>query len=125
MQEVLLGVLLVDVWQDGTRFLSMDFLTRFPSRFAENAGFRAALWGSIWMIGLTALFTFPIGVGAALYLEEYASGSRIARLIQLNISNLAGVPSIVFGILGLTFLFVLTQTPLMRRHHQGESDKEA
>lgn len=102
---VLLVVLLIDVWQDGSRFLSLDFLDRFPSRFAENAGFKSALWGSIWLIGLTALLSFPIGVGAALYLEEYAGGSRLARLIQLNISNLAGVPSIVFGILGLQ-LFV-------------------
>ncbi len=102
---MLLAVLLFDVWQDGARFLSLDFLDRFPSRFPAQAGFKAALWGSLWLIGLTALLSFPIGVGAALYLEEYAGGGRVARLIQLNISNLAGVPSIVFGILGLQ-LFV-------------------
>ncbi len=102
---VLLALLLTDVLRDGTRFLSWDFLNSFPSRFPEQAGFKAALWGSIWVIGLTALLSFPIGVGAALYLEEYSGRGRLTRLIQLNISNLAGVPSIVFGILGLQ-LFV-------------------
>ena len=102
---VLLALLLTDVLRDGTRLLSWDFLNSFPSRFPEQAGFRAALWGSIWLIGLTALFSFPIGVGAALYLEEYSGRGRLTRLIQLNIANLAGVPSIVFGILGLQ-LFV-------------------
>ncbi len=102
---VLLALLLTDVLRDGTRFLSWDFLNTFPSRFPEQAGFKAALWGSIWVIGLTALLSFPIGVGAALYLEEYSGRGRLTRLIQLNISNLAGVPSIVFGILGLQ-LFV-------------------
>ena len=102
---VLLAMLLADVARDGTRFLSWEFLNTFPSRFPEQAGFKAALWGSIWVIGFTALFSFPIGVGAALYLEEYSGRGRLTRLIQLNISNLAGVPSIVFGILGLQ-LFV-------------------
>ena len=102
---VLLALLLTDVARDGTRLLSWDFLNAFPSRFPEQAGFKAALWGSIWVIGFTALFSFPIGVGAALYLEEYSGRGRLTRLIQLNISNLAGVPSIVFGILGLQ-LFV-------------------
>ena len=102
---LLLALLLFDVARDGLRLLSWDFLTSFPSRFPEQAGFKAALWGSIFVIGFTALFSFPIGVGAALYLEEYSGRGRLTRLIQLNISNLAGVPSIVFGILGLQ-LFV-------------------
>ena len=102
---VFLAVLLIDVWNDGNRFLSWGFVERFPSRFPERAGFNAALWGSIWLIGMTALIAFPIGIGAAVYLEEYAPKSRLTRIIQMNISNLAGVPSIVFGILGLQ-LFV-------------------
>lgn len=101
----LLAILLVEVWRDGIRFLSVDFLTSFPSRKPEQAGFRSALWGSIWLISFTALWAFPLGVGAAVYLEEYAPKSRLTSLIQINISNLAGVPSIVYGLLGLQ-LFV-------------------
>ena len=102
---LMLGLLLFEVGREGTRFLSIDFLQRFPSRFPEQAGFKAALYGSLWLMGLTALMTFPLGVGAAIYLEEYAPRGWLPRLIQLNISNLAGVPSIVFGLLGLE-LFV-------------------
>ena len=102
---VVLAVLLVTVWQDGARFLSFDFLTRFPSRFPEQAGFKSALWGSIWVIGFTAIVSFPIGVGAALYLEEYAPKNWVTTTIQTNIANLAGVPSVVYGLLGLQ-LFV-------------------
>jgi phosphate transport system permease protein len=102
---IVLAVLLIDVWREGNRFLTFGFLERFPSRFPEQAGFQSALWGSIWLIGTTALLAFPVGVGAAIYLEEYAPKNWVTRLIQTNISNLAGVPSIVFGILGLQ-LFV-------------------
>lgn len=96
-----LVVLLVDVSRDGTTWLSLEFLTRFPSRIPEQAGVRSAILGTLWMMGLTALVTFPIGVGAAIYLEEYAPANRITRLIQTNIANLAGVPSVVYGMLGL------------------------
>ena len=102
---VVLAILLFQVWTDGHGFLRADFLTNFPSRFPERAGFQSALWGSLWLIGTTATLAFPVGVGAAIYLEEYAPKNWITRLIQMNISNLAGVPSIVFGILGLQ-LFV-------------------
>lgn len=98
---VFLAILLTDVWADGNRFLRWDFLANFPSRFPERAGFQSALWGSLWMIATTAALAFPIGVGAAVYLEEYATRGRISRMIQVNIANLAGVPSIVFGLLGL------------------------
>lgn len=98
---VLLIVLLASILQDGLRFLSLDFLTQYPSRFAERAGFRSAILGSLWVIALVALFSFPLGVGAAVYLEEYAPRGRFTSLIQTNISNLAGVPSIVYGLLGL------------------------
>jgi phosphate transport system permease protein len=96
-----LALLLVDVGRDGLRWVSWDFLTRYPSRLPERAGIRSAILGSLWMMTLTAAISFPLGVGAAIYLEEYAPRSWITRLLQTNISNLAGVPSIVYGILGL------------------------
>jgi len=98
---VTLAALLLDVLLDGLGRLSLQFLDSFPSRFPEGAGIKAALWGSVWMIGLTALMAFPLGVGAAIYLEEYASNNWVNRLLEVNISNLAGVPSIVYGLLGL------------------------
>lgn len=100
-----LGVLLWDLAVDGLPRLDWDFLSSFASRFPERAGVKAALAGSIWLLGLTALIAFPVSVAAAIYLEEYAPRNWITRLIQLNIANLAGVPSIVYGILGLA-LFV-------------------
>jgi phosphate transport system permease protein len=96
-----LAVLLVDAFMDGLPWLDFQFLTSFPSRFPEQAGILAALFGSIWVVGLTAIISFPVGVGAALYLEEYAPQNRLTAFIQLSIANLAGVPSIVYGILGL------------------------
>jgi phosphate transport system permease protein len=98
---VALAVLLFDVLRDGLAWLDWQFITSFPSRFAERAGVKAALAGSVWLIGLTALFSFPIGVATAIYLEEYAPQNRLTRIIQLNIANLAGVPSIIYGLLGL------------------------
>jgi phosphate transport system permease protein len=102
---VALVVLLADVINDGARALDVQFVTSFASRFPERAGIKAALWGSIWLLLLTAAVSFPLGVGAALYLEEYAPRNWVTRTIQINIANLAGVPSIVYGILGLA-LFV-------------------
>ncbi|HEX9886501.1 MAG TPA: phosphate ABC transporter permease PstA [Longimicrobiales bacterium] len=104
---VALAVLLGDVVMDGAGALDRRFLDSFASRFPERAGIKAALWGSVWMLSLTALVSFPLGVGAAIYLEEYAPRSWVTRAIQTNIANLAGVPSIVYGILGLA-LFVRT-----------------
>jgi phosphate transport system permease protein len=98
-------VLLVDILLDGAGSLSVDFFTNYASRFPDRAGIRAPLFGTLWVIGLTALISFPISVGAAIYLEEYASNNWIARAVRVNIANLAGVPSIVYGILGLV-LFV-------------------
>ncbi|MBT5774237.1 MAG: phosphate ABC transporter permease PstA [Dehalococcoidia bacterium] len=102
---VLLAILLVEVWREGAHFLSWDFIQNGPSRRADRAGIGPALWGSLWVISFTALWTFPVGVGAAIYLEEYARPGRVTSLIRTNISNLAGVPSIVYGLLGLQ-LFV-------------------
>lgn len=98
---VALLVLLADVWRDGSGALSWSFLTSYPSRIAARAGIRAALWGSVWVLVLTAVISFPIGVGTAIWLEEYAPRTRWTRLVQLNIANLAGVPAIVYGMLGL------------------------
>ena len=102
---VALGVLLTDVMLDGFPRLGIDFLNSFASRFPERAGVKAALAGSVWILGLTALLSFPVSVAAAIYLEEYAPKGWLTKLIQTNIANLAGVPSIVYGILGLA-LFV-------------------
>jgi phosphate transport system permease protein len=93
--------LLVEILWQGLPFLNSRFLTSFPSRFPEKSGIAPALISSLWLIALTGMFTVPIGIGTALYLEEYASASRWRNIVQLNISNLAGVPSIVYGILGL------------------------
>lgn len=96
-----LAALLVDVLIDGSGRLSWRFLTSPSSRRAEDAGIVHALAGSLWVIALTGGLALPIGVGAAIYLEEYGGRSRVARLVELNIANLAAVPSIVFGLLGL------------------------
>jgi len=96
-----LGVLLVQVASKGLDRVSWDFINSFPSRNAENAGIKAALWGTLWMMGITALVAVPIGLGAAIYLEEYAPKNWLTNVIQVNISNLAGVPSIIYGLLGL------------------------
>ncbi len=101
----LLAVLLIHTTRAGLPWLDLQFLTDFPSRFAERSGIRSALVGTLWLIGLTALFSIPVGVAAAVYLEEFARRNRLNALIEVSIANLAGVPSIVFGILGLV-LFV-------------------
>lgn len=101
MPLLLLLVLLWDVGADAGPRLSWDFITNYPSRKAEIAGIFPAVVGSIYLIVLTAAFALPIGVGAALYLEEYAKKGKLANLIEINIANLAGVPSIIYGLLGL------------------------
>jgi phosphate transport system permease protein len=100
-----LVVLLSDILVDGVGFLSGHFFTNFASRFPDQAGIRAALFGTVWVISLTAIVAFPISVGAAVYLEEYAPRNWFTRVVRINVANLAGVPSIVYGILGLA-LFV-------------------
>lgn len=95
-------VLLCGVLWQAAGWLNWSFLTNFDSRHPEQAGILAGLWGSLWLILFTTLFSVPVGLGAALFLEEYASDNWLRRLIQVNLSNLAGVPSIVYGILGLT-----------------------
>ena len=98
-----LALLFWDVLHDGLGRLNWQFLTSYPSRRAARAGFLPAIVGSVYMVGLMVLFAFPIGVGAAVYLEEYAPKNWLTDLIQINIANLAGVPSIIYGLLGLEF----------------------
>lgn len=100
-----LMALLIQIMMDGLSRLNLDLFTNYPSRIAAKAGMKSAIVGSIYMVLIMAPISFVLGVGAAIYLEEYAKKNRLTRLIQLNISTLAGVPSIVYGILGLT-LFV-------------------
>jgi len=101
-------VLIVDILTDGVGRLNLDFLTSYVSRFPEETGIRAGLTGTLSLMALVAVMTFPIGVGAALYLEEFAPRNRFTRLLEANINNLAGVPSVIYGLLGLSvFVYVL------------------
>jgi phosphate transport system permease protein len=98
---VVLAVLLIDVARDGVPRLNWQFLTSFPSISPERSGVYPALLGSLWLLVITAIVSVPLGVGAAVYLQEYAPDTWLTRLIEVNISNLAGVPSIIYGLLGL------------------------
>ena len=104
-----LVALLLDVLIDGIPFLNWSFLSSYASRKPLESGILAPLAGTVWVVSLTALMTIPIGVSTAIYLEEFAGKNRINRLIELNIANLAGVPSVIYGLLGLAvfvqFLF--------------------
>ena len=101
-----LCLLLFIVAKDGIGGITWEFLTNFPSRSPELAGAKAAIMGTLWVMSFTALFSIPVGVGAAIYLEEFAPKSWFTRLIETNISTLAGVPSVVYGLLGLA-VFVI------------------
>ena len=104
---LVLAILLADILGDGLGRLSWDFLTGLPSRHAENAGIFPALAGTVWVIAVTTVLAVPIGIGAAIYLEEYGDRGWWARVIEINIANLAGVPSVIYGLLALG-LFVRT-----------------
>jgi phosphate transport system permease protein len=96
-----LAALLIDVFADGFGRLSWQFLTNYPSRKPEEAGILSAWVGTVWIMLLTGLIAFPLGVMAGIYLEEYGKKSWLTNLIEINIANLAGVPSIIYGLLGL------------------------
>lgn len=98
---LVLGVLIVRVAWEGASWVTVTFVNSFPSMFPEKAGIKSALWGSIWLTAITTLLAVPFGVASAVYLEEYAPRNWFTRFIHLNINNLAGVPSIVYGILGM------------------------
>ncbi|HSI67085.1 MAG TPA: phosphate ABC transporter permease PstA [Planococcus sp. (in: firmicutes)] len=97
-----LAVLLVRITMQGAGSLDWNFMTSYASRRAEDAGIKSAFVGTIWLMAVTAPIAFVLGVGTAIYLEEYSKKGRFTSFIQMNIANLAGVPSIVFGLLGLT-----------------------
>jgi phosphate transport system permease protein len=102
---LMLGVLLWDVASDGVARLDLDFITSFASIDADRAGIQAALTGTLWLMAVCAAFIIPVGIATAIYLEEYADNTKwYNRLVEVNIQNLAAVPSIVYGILGLAFL---------------------
>lgn len=101
MALLVLVYLVASVAMDGASSLSWDFLSSFPSRFASKAGIKSAIFGSIWLGGLTLLFSVLFGVGAAVYLQELATKNRFSHAIELSIATLAGVPSIIYGMLGL------------------------
>jgi len=98
---VLLVVFIGDILIDGLSRIDWAFITDLPSRKAEKSGIYTALMGSIWILLLTTLISIPIGVAAGIYLEEYSKKNKLAGLLEINISNLAGVPSIIYGLLGL------------------------
>lgn len=98
---LILGVFLFDIVKEGVARIDWDFITSLPSRKAERAGILTAWTGTAWILGLTAIIAIPIGISAGIYLEEYGKKNRIASIIEVNIANLAGVPSIIYGLLGL------------------------
>ena len=100
-----LVTLIYRVFEEGWQWLDWQFLDSFPSRFPKKAGIKSAIYGSLWLGSLTLFFSVLFGVGAAIYLEELAKKTRLNHWIEVNIATLAGVPSIIYGMLGLT-LFV-------------------
>ena len=100
---IVLAVLLYDILSKGLTRIDWDFIVNLPSRRASRAGIYTALLGMVWVLVLTVIIAFPIGIAAGIYLQEYGKKNRLANLIEINIANLAGVPSIIYGILGLEF----------------------
>jgi phosphate transport system permease protein len=98
---IMLAIFLVNIFIDGVTRLNLSFLTNLPSRFPERSGILTAWTGTLWILVLTAIIAIPIGIGAGIYLEEYGKKNRLAGFLEINIANLAGVPSIIYGILGL------------------------
>lgn len=98
---VLLAIFIGSILIDGIQRIDWDFITSLPSRKADRAGIYTALMGSVWILVLTTLIALPVGIAAAIYLEEYATKSKLSSILEINISNLAGVPSIIYGLLGL------------------------
>lgn len=98
---VMLAIFLGTILIEGFTRIDWDFITNFPSRNPAKAGILPALIGTLWIMGLTAIISIPLGIAAAIYLEEYGKKSKLANVLEINISNLAGVPSIIYGLLGL------------------------
>lgn len=98
-------VLSVETILEGASRISWSFVTNYPSRFADQAGLRSSILGTVWVMGATIALAFPIAIGTAIWIEEYAPRNLLLTVVKLNLANLAGVPSIIYGILGLA-LFV-------------------
>jgi phosphate transport system permease protein len=98
---VMLLIFIGNILKDGVMRIDWDFLTNLPSRRAAKAGILTAWTGTAWILGLTAIISIPLGVAAGIYLQEYGKKNRLAYIVELNIANLAGVPSIIYGLLGL------------------------
>ncbi len=107
----ILAWLLLTILIDGLGTLNWNFIHSYPSRRAERAGVVAALLGTLWLMAVVALVSFPVGVGAGIYLEEFSSDNWFTRIVEINIGNLAGVPSIIYGLLGLA-VFVRIFEPI-------------
>jgi len=104
---VLLAIFIGKILMDGAARIDWNFIINLPSRRPEKAGVLTAWTGTTWILGLTAIIAIPIGVAAGIYLEEYGNKNRLASIVEINIANLAGVPSIIYGLLGLE-IFVRT-----------------
>lgn len=98
---IVLAVFIINILIDGILRINWQFFTSLPSRFPEKAGILTAWTGTLWIFALTAIFAIPLGISAGIYLEEYNKKTRLSNFLEINISNLAGVPSIIYGILGL------------------------
>lgn len=98
---LMLVIFIGNILVDGVRRIDWDFITNLPSRRASKAGILTAWTGTAWILGLTAIISIPVGVAAGIYLQEYGKKNKLAYLVELNIANLAGVPSIIYGLLGL------------------------
>jgi phosphate transport system permease protein len=98
---LMLVIFIMNILFDGLTRIDWDFLTNLPSRRASKAGILTAWTGTAWILGLTAIISIPVGVAAGIYLQEYGKKNRLASIVELNIANLAGVPSIIYGLLGL------------------------
>ena len=106
---VLLAIFIGSILVDGIQRIDWDFISNLPSRKADRAGIYTALMGSVWVLVLTTIIALPIGIAAAIYLEEYSKKNRFASILEVNISNLAGVPSIIYGLLGLEIFVRILQ----------------
>lgn len=106
----MLAVFLTDILMEGLERIDVEFLMSLPSRLAARAGIYTAWVGTLWILVLTAIIAIPLGVAAGVYLEEYVKKGKFASFLEINISNLAGIPSIIYGLLGLE-IFVRYMLP--------------
>ncbi len=104
LSVIFLASLLIEITFTGLGALSPNLIRGYPSSDPSKAGLRPAIWGSVWVVGLAMVFALPLGVATALHLSEYSANTRLSRIIYFNLTNLAAVPSVVYGLVGLSFL---------------------